>query len=68
MGKSTLINTLLGTDQRTGAVSEKYNRGRHTTNHSIYLKGEDFALIDTPGVREIQVPMEEMISVRNSFP
>ena len=68
VGKSTLINTLLGTDQRTGAVSEKYNRGRHTTNHSIYLKGEDFALIDTPGVREIQVPMEEMISVRNSFP
>ena len=30
--------------------------------------GDDFSLIDTPGVREIQVPMEEMISVRNSFP
>ena len=68
VGKSTLINTLLGTEQRTGAVSEKYNRGRHTTNHSLYLKGDDFSLIDTPGVREIQVPMEEMISVRNSFP
>ena len=26
VGKSTLINTLLGTEQRTGAVSEKYNR------------------------------------------
>lgn len=68
VGKSTLINTLLGSSQRTGDISEKYNRGRHTTNHSIYLRGEDFSLIDTPGVREIQVPMEEMESVRNSFP
>ncbi|MGN1190411.1 MAG: ribosome small subunit-dependent GTPase A, partial [Candidatus Ornithospirochaeta sp.] len=42
VGKSTLINTLLGTNERTGAISEKYNRGRHTTNHSVYLKGEDF--------------------------
>ena len=68
VGKSTLINTLLGTSQRTGEVSDKFNRGRHTTNHSIFLPGPGFNLIDTPGVREIQVPLEELSLVRDSFP
>ena len=68
VGKSTLINTLMGTNQRTGDVSDKFNRGRHTTNHSIFLPGDDFNLIDTPGVREIQVPLEENESVKASFP
>lgn len=68
VGKSTLINSLLGSGQRTGEVSNKYNRGRHTTNYSLFLEGEDFSIIDTPGVREIQVPLLDMIDVRNTFP
>lgn len=68
VGKTTLINTLLGTDERTGVVSDKYNRGRHTTNHSVYLFGENFSLIDTPGVREILTPMEDESLVKSSFP
>lgn len=68
VGKSTLINTLLGTTLRTGEVSDKFNRGRHTTNHSLFITGPDFNLIDTPGVREIFVPLEESESVRDSFP
>ncbi len=68
VGKSSLINRLLGTDQRTGAVSEKFNRGRHTTNHALFLEGEDFSLIDTPGVREILIPFEDIASVKDSFP
>lgn len=68
VGKSTLINTLMGTNQRTNDVSDKYNRGRHTTNHSLFIEGDDFNLIDTPGVREIQVPLEELSLVRDTFP
>lgn len=68
VGKSTLINTLTGLDLRTGDVSEKFNRGRHTTNHSIFLECEDYSLIDTPGVREILVPFESLSAVAESFP
>ena len=38
VGKSTLINTILGSQQRTGEVSWKYNRGKHTTNHALYIE------------------------------
>ena len=68
VGKSTLINTLLGTKQRTGEISRKYNRGKHTTNHSLYIESEGFAVIDTPGVREIEVPFEDLGLVKESFP
>ena len=68
VGKSTLINTLSGMNLRTGDVSEKFNRGRHTTNHSIFLECGDYDLIDTPGVREILVPFESLSSVAESFP
>ncbi len=68
VGKSSLINTLLGTKLRTNELSEKYNRGRHTTNHSIFLMERGLNIIDTPGVREIQVPIEESALIRDSFP
>ena len=68
VGKSTLVNTLLGTQQTTGDVSRKYNRGRHTTNHSLYLEAGDIAVIDTPGVREIEVPFEDVSLAVSAFP
>lgn len=68
VGKSSLINTLLGTKLRTNELCEKYNRGRHTTNHSIFLMERGLNIIDTPGVREIQVPIEESALIRDSFP
>ncbi len=54
VGKSTLINRLLGEDrQDTGSVGET-GRGRHTTTRRelIPLPG-GAAVIDTPGMREI---------------
>ena len=68
VGKSTLVNTLLGTQQTTGDVSRKYNRGRHTTNHALYIEKDGIAVIDTPGVREIEVPLEEESLVSAAFP
>ena len=57
VGKSTLINRLLGREaQRTGDVREGDDRGRHTTTHRELLplpKGG--LLIDTPGLREVQL-------------
>jgi ribosome biogenesis GTPase len=57
VGKSTLVNRLLGEDrQKTRAVRESDQRGRHTTTHRelVVLPGGGL-LVDTPGLREIQL-------------
>lgn len=57
VGKSTLVNSLLGTEvMDTGAVREGDNRGRHTTVGArlLRLAGEGW-LIDTPGVRAVSL-------------
>lgn len=57
VGKSTLVNALLGVErQATAAVREDDSRGRHTTSHRelIALPGGAL-LLDTPGMRELQL-------------
>lgn len=56
VGKSTLANRLMGGEvMRTGAVRED-GKGRHTTTHRQLVKLAGGALlIDTPGMRELQL-------------
>jgi ribosome biogenesis GTPase len=57
VGKSTIVNRLLGEErQRTSEVREHDQRGRHTTTYRelIVLPG-GAVLVDTPGLREIQL-------------
>jgi len=57
VGKSTLINELLGAErQKTGAIRETDARGRHSTIHRelIVMPGGG-VIIDTPGMRELQL-------------
>ena len=57
VGKSTLVNRLLGREkQKTREVRAADQRGRHTTTHRelIALPGGAL-LLDTPGLREIQL-------------
>ncbi len=68
VGKSSLVNVLLGVEQRVGDVSEKYNRGCHTTNHALVIEGKVFTIIDTPGFREISVPHDDVHLVAKAFP
>jgi ribosome biogenesis GTPase len=55
VGKSSLINLLLGTDtQTTGAVRAKDSAGKHTTTRrDMFLSPDGFILIDSPGIREL---------------
>ena len=56
VGKSTLINTLTGAQQDTRAVREDDQRGRHTTtSRSMHRLPQGGWLIDTPGMRELQL-------------
>ncbi len=58
VGKSTLVNALLGEDMlKTREVRAHDSRGRHTTRHRhlILMPGDRGLLIDTPGMRELQL-------------
>jgi ribosome biogenesis GTPase len=56
-GKSTMLNRLLGDDrQRTSKVRESDSRGRHTTtSRELIFLPNGAAVIDSPGLREIQL-------------
>jgi ribosome biogenesis GTPase len=61
VGKSTLVNRLLGRELlRTAEISDVDGKGRHTTTarHLVELPGGAL-LIDTPGMREMQPWVEE---------
>jgi ribosome biogenesis GTPase len=55
VGKSSLVNALLGQDaQAIGAVRDSDGRGRHTTSHrELFLLPGGGVLVDTPGLRTI---------------
>ena len=57
VGKSTIINSLLGTERlKVNEVSELGSRGRHTTTfRELILLPSGGMVIDTPGMRELQV-------------
>ena len=69
VGKSTLANALAGEVlQETGAVREGDSRGRHTTTRRQLLALSSGALlIDTPGMRELQLWGEEA-TLDQTFP
>lgn len=57
VGKSTIINCLLGAERfPVGEVREDDSRGRHTTtSRELVLLPDGGMVIDTPGLREIQL-------------
>jgi ribosome biogenesis GTPase / thiamine phosphate phosphatase len=61
VGKSTLTNRLLGIDvQLTQAVRAHDSRGRHTTTHrELFVRTGGGMIIDTPGMRGLEVWDEE---------
>lgn len=70
VGKSSLINQLQETVQmETGAISEKIQRGKHTTRHSelIHIQNDTF-IMDTPGFSSLSVGDVEKEELRDCFP
>ena len=57
VGKSTLLNSLLGEQQmKTGEISSSVNKGKHVTSHRelLVLKSGGI-MIDNPGMREVGI-------------
>lgn len=57
VGKSTLINRVIGRDvQKVNEVREHDDRGKHTTTHrELILLPKGGLVLDTPGMRELQL-------------
>ncbi len=69
VGKSTVINIITGKQmQKTGEISKKYDRGRHTTNYSIMIPHGNGAIIDTPGIRDIFIKKTAPQKLSEMFP
>lgn len=68
VGKSSIINRLAGTEVlRTGEIRDQDHRGRHTTTHRELVKlPAGGLLLDTPGLRELQLWGEET-SLQDAF-
>ena len=75
VGKSTLVNKLLGDERRaTGDVNDVTGRGRHTSSSAIALKLPSISnnsstwIIDTPGVRSFGIAHVEATRVISAYP
>ncbi|MEE1314182.1 MAG: ribosome small subunit-dependent GTPase A [Faecalimonas sp.] len=69
VGKSSLINILQPEAQmETGSISEKIERGKHTTRHSelIWIE-EDTYIMDTPGFSSLYVDAFEKEELKYYF-
>lgn len=69
VGKSSLTNALIDTETiKTSTISSKSKRGRHTTTSSkYYIWDEDSSIIDTPGIRSLDVSNLNPIEIQNYF-
>lgn len=56
VGKSTLINRLLGEEIQVTKEIGEHDKGRHTTTHrELFILPQGGIIIDTPGMRELQL-------------
>lgn len=68
VGKSTIVNALLGRNvQLTGSIG-KNNKGKHTTSsRDMFFLENGGIIIDNPGIRELYVWLDNCESLSESF-
>ena len=69
VGKSSLINVLQSSvTMETGAISDKIDRGRHTTRHSEMIAiDEDTYILDTPGFSSLKLFDVDRYSLKDCY-
>lgn len=68
VGKSTCLNTLLGTDFQKIGVKQIFHKGAHTTtNPKMFFYDKKSFFIDLPGIKEYSVMHISLDIIRDSF-
>lgn len=70
VGKSSLMNTIdNGFELKTGEISDKLKRGKHTTRHAeIYKLGFGGFVVDTPGFSSFDINEIESDELTDFYP
>ena len=70
VGKSSLINYLYPqAAMEIGEISEKIDRGKHTTRHSeLFVLDQESYIMDTPGFSSLQLFDMEKEELKNFYP
>ena len=69
VGKSTIINKIIGTSIPTNEVSSSHDQGQHTTTFSnLYRLDFGGTIIDTPGIKGFGLVDIDINEIRSFFP
>lgn len=70
VGKTSIINTLLGTDNKTGELSRKIERGRNTTRQVEIFRAGNAKIVDTCGfsiLTAVDIKFDELPYYYNDY-
>lgn len=70
VGKSSVMNLLFPeANMKTGDISDKIKRGKHTTRHSeLFYLGAQTYIMDTPGFTSLRLPQMEKEELKEYYP
>ncbi|MEG0306919.1 MAG: ribosome small subunit-dependent GTPase A [Clostridium sp.] len=69
VGKSTILNKMIGREaMKTGEISDRLKRGKHTTRHSELIRVEKGFLVDTPGFSSLELDFIDKYELQHLFP
>ncbi len=68
VGKSSILNILTDANMETGSLSEKIERGKHTTRHVELIRTGDGFVFDTPGFSSLEIPDMSIEELTLCFP
>lgn len=68
VGKSSILNILTDANMETGSLSEKIERGKHTTRHVELISISDGFVFDTPGFSSLELPELTLEELSECFP
>ncbi|MEX1378207.1 MAG: ribosome small subunit-dependent GTPase A [Eubacteriales bacterium] len=69
VGKSSILNRLLpNVELQTGEVSEKTQRGKHTTRQADLLEYKNGYVVDSPGFSMLELELEDPVNIKDYYP
>ena len=69
VGKSSLVTAITGIALTAGAISERIERGRHTTRHAELIMQNGYQVLDTAGFSLLEKPEpEDPVMLKSYYP